>query len=179
MRTCTALLGLLKLLSCWEKTAKRKIQETRQQNAFQGSKIKFITLSWRSQNSPLQPSHIQRDWRSPPAFTMALLDVVFNTSPLLPKVLIPVAAILAILFSLLLTTRTARVKVKRASGSVRTENGREYLLQVGDSDVVFQQQRNPQPPGRLTHFAISLSWRDLRITRLTLVVYVGRGDRGK
>ena len=61
---------------------------------------------------------------------MTMLDVVFNTSPLLPKVLIPVAAILAILFSLLLSSRTAKVQVKRSSGSVRTENGREYLLQV-------------------------------------------------
>lgn len=62
---------------------------------------------------------------------MALTEVVFNTSELLPKVLIPVSAILAIAFSLFLTTRTARVQVKKPSGgSVRTENGREYLLQV-------------------------------------------------
>lgn len=61
---------------------------------------------------------------------MTLLNVVFDTSPLLPKILIPVAAILAILFSLVLTSRTAKVQVKRSSGSVRTENGREYLLQV-------------------------------------------------
>lgn len=61
---------------------------------------------------------------------MSLTEVVFNTSPILPKVLIPVAAIVAIVFSLYLTTRTAKVQVKKAAGSVRTENGREYLLQV-------------------------------------------------
>lgn len=63
---------------------------------------------------------------------MSLLEeVVFNTSPLLPKVLIPVSAILAIVFALYLTTITAKVQVKKPSGgSVRTENGREYLLQV-------------------------------------------------
>jgi inorganic pyrophosphatase len=64
---------------------------------------------------------------------MTLLNVVFDTSPLLPKILIPVAAILAILFSLVLTSRTAKVQVKRSSGSVRTENGREYLLQDEES----------------------------------------------
>ena len=63
--------------------------------------------------------------------TMSLTEVVFNTSPLLPKILIPVSAVLAIVFSLILTQRTAKVQVKKtSSGSVRTENGREYLLQV-------------------------------------------------
>lgn len=62
---------------------------------------------------------------------MSLTEVVFSTSELLPKILIPVSAIVAIAFSLFLTTRTAKVQVKKASGgSVRTENGREYLLQV-------------------------------------------------
>lgn len=62
---------------------------------------------------------------------MSLTEVVFNTSPLLPKILIPVSAVLAIVFSLVLTQRTAKVQVKKpSSGSVRTENGREYLLQV-------------------------------------------------
>jgi len=56
--------------------------------------------------------------------------VVFNTPDLLPNVLIPVSAVVAILFAFFLTRRTAAVKVKSSRGSVRTENGREYLLQV-------------------------------------------------
>lgn len=65
---------------------------------------------------------------------MALEDVIFNTSEVLPKVLIPASALIAIIFSLYLTTRTAKVQVKKPAGSVRTENGREYLLQVRELD---------------------------------------------
>lgn len=62
---------------------------------------------------------------------MSLAKAAFDTPELLPKVLIPVSAVLAILFAIVLTTRTARIKVKHSSGSsVRTENGREYLLSV-------------------------------------------------
>lgn len=62
---------------------------------------------------------------------MDFASVAFDTPDLLPKVLIPASAGLAILFAIILTTRTAQIKVKRSSaGGVRTENGREYLLSV-------------------------------------------------
>jgi inorganic pyrophosphatase len=67
--------------------------------------------------------------------------VHFNTPDLLPNVLIPVSAVVAILFAFFLTRRTAAVKVKSSKNSVRTENGREYLLQdeeaAGDENEIL------------------------------------------
>jgi hypothetical protein len=75
-------------------------------------------------------------------------EVVFNTPDLLPNVLIPVSAILAILFALFLTRRTAQVKVKSTRSSVRTENGREYLLQVSISSLLAYSHSISKADGR-------------------------------
>lgn len=59
-------------------------------------------------------------------------------SPVVPTVLIPVAALLAIAFGSWLWYRVSAIKVGNGSHGLRTENGREYLLeeeQRGEDEV--------------------------------------------
>ena len=48
---------------------------------------------------------------------------------LVPTILIPISAVIAIVFGIVLWGRVAAVKVGRGQNSVRSENGREYLLE--------------------------------------------------
>ena len=59
-------------------------------------------------------------------------------SPAVPTILIPVSALLAIAFGSWLWYRVSAIKVGNGSHGLRTENGREYLLeeeQRGEDEV--------------------------------------------
>ena len=62
-------------------------------------------------------------------------------TPLLVNIAIPASGLIGIAFALWLWTRVAQIKV-RGGAAVRSENGREYLLeeeQRGESEVSTQQ----------------------------------------